>query len=225
MQTLDTRITPHGDVDDRAYWESYYAARKAPFAPSLFARYTFENNLKRGDSLIELGCGNGRDAIYFAEHGIRVDAVDQCANEMDYLAKAYQRDGLRFRAGDFTRLESGATFRHVYSRFTLHSISSERQVALLKWIAAVLEPGGHFHLEARGKKNELYRRGDAVAGEPDAYIFEGHFRRFLDLDETCAALKFAGLHIVEAVEAPGFSPFGDQDETFIRIVARRNPVR
>lgn len=225
MHTQEARLSPHVAVDDREYWENYYATRKTPFAPSLFARHTLATYLKHGDTLIELGCGNGRDAIHFSEHGIRVDAVDQCARELDYLGRTYARDGLRFRAGDFTRLDYGPRYRHIYSRFTLHSIPSERQEGLLKWIAATLEPGGLFHLEARGMKNELCKQGLAVSGEPDAYILDGHFRRFLDLDETCNALKLAGLAIVDAVEAPGFSPFGDQDETFMRIAACRGAER
>lgn len=221
MQTQETQLATPVEVDDREYWENYYATRKTPFAPSLFALHTLATYLKRGDALIELGCGNGRDAIHFSQHGIRVDAVDQCARELDYLQRTHAREGLRFRAGDFTRLGDGPRYRHVYSRFTLHSVSSERQAALLKWIGATLEPGGLFHLEARGLKNELCGQGLAVPAEPNAYILDGHFRRFLDLDATCNALSLTGLGIVEAIEAPGFSPFGDQDETFMRIVARR----
>lgn len=220
MPAQETQLAPSVEVDDREYWENYYATRKTPFDPSPFARHTLASHLKPGDSLIELGCGNGRDAVYFSANGVRVVAVDQCARELDFLAKTYAGSSLQFCPGDFTRLEYGSCFRHVYSRFTLHSISSERQSALLKWIGASLEPGGMFHLEARGMKNELYAQGHAVQGEPDAYILDGHFRRFLDLDTTCTALNLVGLTILDAVEAPGFSPFGGQDETFMRIAAR-----
>jgi hypothetical protein len=68
----------------------------------------------------------------------------------------------------------------------------------------------------------LYGKGKAVPTEDHAFIHDGHYRRFLDLDETCERLNGVGLQIVEAIEATGFAPFNGSDEHFIRIVARRS---
>ncbi|MBK7764431.1 MAG: hypothetical protein IPI46_13990 [Bacteroidetes bacterium] len=51
---------------DKNYWESYYAQQNAIMIQSPFAEYVAKNLIAICNSLIDLGCGNGRDAIYFA---------------------------------------------------------------------------------------------------------------------------------------------------------------
>ena len=51
---------------DKNYWKSIYSKQSEGERPSLFAIYIADNYDLEGKNLIELGCGNGRDAIYFA---------------------------------------------------------------------------------------------------------------------------------------------------------------
>jgi tellurite methyltransferase len=208
-------------VDDKRYWENFYSKKPHPFEPSLFAQYTLKKYLKPGHSLVELGCGNGRDAVYFARQGVRVIAIDQCENEIQFLSDSYRFDHLEFMCGDFTALGNHLRCTHVYSRFTLHSISKQRQADVVSWVYNSLEEEGYFCLEVRGKQNELYGKGTPVVEEPDAFIHDGHYRRFLDLEETHDMLRAEGLEVVESCEERGFSPFGGVDEKFVRIVAQK----
>ena len=64
------------------YWENYYKSRKDTHYPSLFAKFVLKNYVKRNSSLIEFGCGNGRDAKYFANNHINIIAFDQCEKEI-----------------------------------------------------------------------------------------------------------------------------------------------
>ena len=203
------------------YWERYYAAHKQPFAPSLFSKHVFHNYMSEGDSCIELGCGNGRDAVFFAENGIDITAYDQCAGEIGYLNRTYGKPGLKFLRADFTDLGTSAQYMHVYSRFTLHSITEEGQAALLAWLAPSIAPGGYFHVEFRGLNNDLYALGQAVENQPNAYIYEDHYRRFICKEEFTTELERWGLEILNSVETKGFSPFNDTDEVFARITARK----
>ena len=215
-----------GDVgsevsDSKEYWEQYYLERRKPFPPSLFSRYVAERYLRSGDSLIELGCGNGRDAVFFAEQGVSVTAMDQCENEIRFLAKTYGNDNLRFKCGDFTAQDDSVQYNHIYSRFTIHTISEDRQTSVLRWASQVVKIGGFFFLEFRGKKNELFRKGAPVPDEPDAYFYEGHYRRFIDPEHLSRQLEQAQFEVCECVEAAGFSPFAGTDETFARVIARK----
>ena len=59
------------------YWDEYYAARattRRPL-PSQFATFV-AGELERPHRVIELGCGNGRDSIFFASYGHQVTGVD-----------------------------------------------------------------------------------------------------------------------------------------------------
>ena len=59
------------------YWNSYYASRAVLklSAPSQFAAFVAQ---EAGDAhlIIEVGCGNGRDSLFFARHGFQVVAID-----------------------------------------------------------------------------------------------------------------------------------------------------
>lgn len=207
---------------DQEYWEEFYRKQNIPFSPSPFAIYVLEQYMKNGENTVELGCGNGRDAIYFAQNGIKVMAIDQCKEELEFLSEKYSLPNLEFKVDDFTVLSTEYKFDNVYSRFTLHSISKSNQMDLIKRIKQVLKPGGLFFVEARGQNNELYGKGKPVDNEKDAFIFDNHFRRFIDFSELVAFLKKNDFCIIEADEKKGFSPLNGKDETFMRIIAKNN---
>ena len=61
---------------DKSYWESYYTKIQKPFDSSTFAKFVL-NKMTPNQTIIDLGCGNGRDSIYFAENKIRTLGIDQ----------------------------------------------------------------------------------------------------------------------------------------------------
>jgi len=207
---------------DKKYWENYYSLPDStPNVPSLFAKFVLEHCLNEKDSIIELGCGNGRDCIFFARHNIKVYAVDQSEKEILALSKENFLDNLTFKAADFSKLPDGNPYEAVYSRFTLHSISEDEESRVVSWTARNLKPGGKFIIEARGKKNELYKKGEAVSGENDAYVYNHHYRRFIDKDNLDKKIIDSGLKIESSEEKTGFAPFEDTDYHFIRIIASK----
>lgn len=203
------------------YWEGIYKGGTIPESPSLFAQFVLDNYLSEGDSIIELGCGNGRDACFFARNKIGVIAVDQCDEEIEKLSR--DNDDIRnlsFKSGDFTNLDDyHEKFDAVYSRFTLHSVGANDQQRTLEWAKRNLKTGGRLCIETRGMKNELYQQGTAVAGEPDAFILNEHYRRFVDFSSFVENIEKTGFTISESHEDTGFAPFEDTDYHFIRVVA------
>lgn len=208
---------------DKHYWESFYAKQNSVMIPSLFAQFVKDTYIKPNVSLAELGCGNGRDAIFFADANIKVLAIDQVVGEIEFLRNRFEKlYNIKFLEADFTCLTDDSKFDVIYSRFTLHSISSVEEARVLNWAYTNLVKDGFFCIEVRGQKNEIYKLGDAVIGEPDAYIYNGHFRRFLNFESFCNNLKKCGFVLDFAKETNGFAPFNNDDETFIRIVAKKN---
>jgi tellurite methyltransferase len=205
---------------DKDYWEAFYAMQNKELKPSLFAKYVVEKIAKEQNNLIELGCGNGRDAILFANNQLNVLAVDQCKSEIEFLSHTYRKfENIKFKQKDFTSLPNDKKFHIVYSRFTLHSISSEQEKQVLKWAYKNLESEGFFCIEARGQKNEIYGKGEPVEGEKDAFILDNHYRRFINLEVLCTELKNIGFIIKQADENKGFAPYNGEDETYIRVIA------
>jgi len=207
---------------DKEYWSSYYKSLNHVLKPSLFARYVMSDIIKEHLSLVELGCGNGRDAICFANENINVLAVDQCEDEIKLLNNRYkQLQNIEFVSGDFSKLDDGRNFDIVYSRFTLHSVSKEQESRTLNWAYRNLNLNGCFCIEVRGEKNEIYKKGEKVIGEENAFILDGHYRRFLNFDELCNSLAQIGFTIEYASEEKGFAPFNGEDETYIRVIAKK----
>ena len=54
---------------DKNFWEQYYSINKEPFQPSSFAREVIQN-ISKNSTLLDVGCGNGRDSIFFANNSI-----------------------------------------------------------------------------------------------------------------------------------------------------------
>lgn len=206
---------------DKNYWKNYYEKQNAPLKASLFAEFVVENFLKENDSLIELGCGNGRDCTFFAHHNINVEAIDQCENEIAVLSEKNNFQNLKFTTADFTKLGKMELVDYVYSRFTLHSIKDKEETDVIKWSYEHIKNNGKLLIEARGKKNELYKLGEKVQSEQDAYIYENHYRRFIDIDILCKKLEDVGFKIILAEEKSGFAPFNDTDYIFLRVVASK----
>lgn len=68
-------------LTDRIDWESFYASgkRNPPFltdVPDASLVEWFEQRRFKPGSAVDLGCGNGRNAVYLAQRGCRVDAID-----------------------------------------------------------------------------------------------------------------------------------------------------
>ena len=207
---------------DKNYWKNIYSKQSEGEQPSLFAIHIAETIGVENKTLIELGCGNGRDAIFFANANAQVTAVDQCDNIIELLNHRFQKvDNLLFKCADFTCLDDVEKYDLVYSRFTLHSISKEQEKNVVNWAYRNLKPNGKLCIEVRGQKNEIYQVGIPVEGEPDAFILNDHYRRFIHFETFCNELGCLGFGIDFAKEQKGFAPYNGTDETYIRIIASR----
>ena len=55
----------------------------------------------------------------------------------------------------------------------------------------------------------------------DAYIHDGHYRRFVRAEELTAELEALGFAIDQLVESDGMATFGSDDPVVVRAVASR----
>ena len=71
-------------MDDNDYWNEYYLTHFKPIKHSVFAEYILPR-LDKNKTILELGCGNGGDIIYFFKNDLNVVGVDQVGHERYYL--------------------------------------------------------------------------------------------------------------------------------------------
>ena len=205
---------------DKKYWENYYETHSLPAKPSLFARFALENYMESEGNLIELGCGNGRDSIFFAENNITVYAIDQVKKEIDLLSDEYAMNGLTFLQGDFTQLDFDGPYTYIYSRFTLHSVSEEQEMNVLQWGRKSLSKTGVFFIEVRSVNDEKLQEGERLSANEN--LVDGHYRRYFELDIFREKLEMIGYEILYAEERTGFAPHPSEDPPVIRIVCKNS---
>lgn len=207
---------------DTPYWNEYYkkiAGEKA--LPSRFALDTVKV-MEKGRKLLELGCGNGRDSLFFWHNGMDVTGVDASDFSIKNLNEKYQAKNLRFICDDFVHsdLLQRETFDYCYARFVLHAIDAEQEIALLKNVGHTLTNGGLLFIEARSIHDDIYGKGICVG--PHAFLYNDHYRRFIDKDELCEQIhKNGDFEIRYMKEDRGFAPKGTSDPILLRAILER----
>lgn len=205
---------------DYKYWNNYYRQKLAPDEPSKFAQDMMEY-LEKDKKLIELGCGNGRDAIFFSGNRINVIAIDQSESSINDLNNKVYNDNIKFISDDFikTNILQESEFDYVYSRFTMHSISEEQEDILLSRVNNTLKKEGLFFIEVRSIKDDIYGLGKKIGR--NTYIYNEHTRRFIVMEELVKKLELIGFNIVFANESNDYAIYKDQNPVVIRIIAKK----
>lgn len=221
------RVLPDRETEydrDRNYWNSVYMGKTISEQPSDFAKAIINDVKMRGGNLLDLGCGNGRDSFFFHGNGLRVtgvDASDQVICRLLNQITTDKMDNIYFVCDDFVRCKALYQIKYdtIYSRFTLHAIEERQEDELLRNIIDSLKDSGRFCVEARTVKDDLYGKGKKV-GE-NAYIYNDHFRRFIDKDILRKKMVRMGFEIISIEESRGFSKTETEDPVLMRLVAGR----
>ena len=90
----------------------------------------------------------------------------------------------------------------IYSRFTLHAITEGQENELLRNVKEALNKGGIFCIEARTIHDEIFGKGQKVAH--NAFMYNNHFRRFIDINEFIEKWKNLGFRSLRLKRIKGF---------------------
>jgi bifunctional enzyme CysN/CysC len=197
------------------HWAEFYSGVEIPKEPSSFA-LEVSHHLPKKCRLLEVGCGNGRDASYFASVGHAVTALDTSATAIESCKASYKNGDLKFIAGSILNITEGTLFDAIYSRFCLHAMTPPEEDQFIKRSKELLTPTGRLFIECRSINDPLARKGEVIS--PTERIF-GHYRRFIIAEELVRKLKNIGLHLISLVEAGGVSKLGDDDPVVVRAIA------
>lgn len=204
--------------NDTAYWNKVYSQKTESGEPSLFA-IEMEQYMKPESTVVDLGCGSGRDSLFFAARNHKVLAVDLSSEAIRIISRA---------APEITAIEEDFVsflgkyenaFDYLYSRFSLHAISANREQAFIRRAYNSLKKGGILFIEARSIQDERFGRGEKIG--KNTFRYEGHARRFIDINELEKNLKTEGFLMEQIVQSRGFAPYGNEDPSIIRAICRK----
>jgi len=97
--------------------------------------------------VLEIGCGEGRDAIYLASKGFNVTAIDISEKAIQYAKENAKKAGVKvkFEALDFNKLsELKERFDFVLEWAIIHFIPYEKRKKYVEEIANLLNPQGKY---------------------------------------------------------------------------------
>lgn len=221
MSVVDLRT--HNKI--KRYWSRFYeqvhTAIPTPFAASVA--------VELGDKhlVVDLGCGNGRDSLFFASLGHRVHGFDLASSAIESCqarATDLGLDGATFQQLDICkpgllREMLRATSESddlkappvVYARFFFHAITEDEQALIIRALADGLPARSLCFFEFRTDKDEgTYKR------------IAGHYRRFVELDRFVArALRKGAFECIYRIEGQGMAKYLDEDPFVARVYLRR----
>ena len=175
-------------------------------------------------NIVELGSGNGRDAIFFAHHHHNVIAIDQSSaaiklerQKLDKEISQYLHPvTLDFVSENYIEYKDINAF---YSRFTMHSITKNDEEVLLPKIYSALSDDGLFCVEARTINDPLCGIGENCGD--NTFINNGHKRRFIDSQIFRDQLSELGFEELYFTEEDNLSIHKDDNPVLMRIISKK----
>ncbi len=158
----------------RSPWHREYVRTPAEYIwgtePSLLAREVSEL-LPPGARVLDLGCGEGRDSVFFAAQGFEVVGVDVSLAGLRKAERLARGRGVKARwlHGDMARLPLPGRFDLVYSCGTIHYVPKRARARLFRRLKALTLPGGyHAHIvftdrlvyREKGEVVDYFARGE-----------------------------------------------------------------
>lgn len=199
---------------DTTYWDRYYTGRSAPILPSQFA--VFMLGEINPESVVDIGCGSGRDSFWFAQQGIPTLGVDGSQAAIDMCrSRANGAKAIHFIRADVgdpglagTLLPAFNGSPLLYARFFLHAINEREQSALLGHVAKILgERGGAFAVEYRTVRDKALTK-----------VTDDHYRRYITPSDLIAEAALNGLACAYSVEGFGFAKYKADDAYCSRMI-------
>jgi tellurite methyltransferase len=170
----------------RSPWHREYVRTPAGYIwgtePSPFAREV-SDLLPTAARVLDLGCGEGRDSVFFAGQGFDVVGVDVSRAGLRKAERLARERGVKLRwlHGDMARLPLPGRVDLVYSCGTIHYVPRRARVRLFRRLKALTLPGGyHAHIvftdravyQEKGEVIEYFVRGELSRAYADWRVLQ-----------------------------------------------------
>jgi len=127
-------MTDYEKKKEIIYWNDYYNSKTKRHPNSEFSEFVL-GKIEEQSSLIDIGCGDGRDTHFFSKNKIFSKGVD-FSQETIKQNKPLSNKYLSFEHMDLESInELNETFEYAYCRFIFHSITENIESKLLYWLS------------------------------------------------------------------------------------------
>lgn len=160
-------------------------SRYATFSAMIFWHKHLRYALNGNNRLAELGCGNGRDSLFFAQHGEALRATEPGYAPLDIIAcdisetarqktrQAFEEQGLAERLdlrGDYNELSDlpGSSLLALYGCSSLHYQRPDKLAWTLFSLRHLLKTEGLLAVATKTRQASWYEEFQAEGSTPDA---------------------------------------------------------
>ncbi len=197
------------------YWDDFYREKTKGFRlPSQFAAFAL-SEFPSIQHVLEFGCGDGRDAMFFALYGRQVTAYDSSVEAVKSCRLLDVNDQVNFdvfQVSNRSALIAVAKHREeprlIYARFFLHALSTQDRLTFLQCLPDLMGDSGAVALEYRTVEDMRLPK-----------TFGGHHREYVDHEQICSTLEALGLKIRYQSQGTGYAKYGDEDAIVGRCIA------
>jgi len=207
--------------DQKEVWDRKHLAgehehfRESPSSFALVAESIFGPSSK----ILELGCGVGRDAVYFAEKGHDVVATDLSEVVIIQNRKVFDDSGVRFQVLDMRQPMpfDPESFDVVYANLSLHYYTDQDTRKIVQEVTRVLKPNGVLAFACKSTNDFHYGNGKEI--ERDVFVGKsGHVRHLFSIEYTQALLQDQfQIELIDEVT----EEYSAQKSAMVRCIARK----
>tara|TARA_B100000795_G_scaffold269598_1_gene259510 strand:- start:2580 stop:3218 length:639 start_codon:yes stop_codon:yes gene_type:complete len=207
---------------NKDFWNKYYLKNKKLTipSPSSFASFFYKKFLKKNDSIIEIGCGNGRDTFHFYKKTKKIIAIDQSKSAINKNIKLSKKllKKINFVNCDFEKINKNykKNIDFLYARFFLHTINLRQENVLIKQINSIKANCNiKIVLEFRTSKDKLKDKGKVLSKNTS---FTDHYRRFINVDNFLKKLKKNNFKVIYIKQGINLSKTKNDNPHLCRLV-------
>ncbi|MEW5921330.1 MAG: class I SAM-dependent methyltransferase [Bacillota bacterium] len=187
----------------QAHWENTFLQKpdmfgEAPSDPAVKAAEIFRK--EDITTILELGCGQGRDTLFFARKGFQVHALDYCEAGLRAIGEKAQKSGLSSsvitvehdvrKPFPFDNDFFDGSFSHMLFCMAL---TTEELTFIFQELQRVLKPGGIIVYTVRHTGDKHYKSG--IHRGEDMYETGGFIVHFFSKDKVKVLAK--GFDIID----------------------------
>ena len=148
------------------YWEKFYKKiRKKRLSQSSFANFVLKR-IKRNYTLLDFGCGDGRDTFFFSKYLQKIVGIDSCKYIImeNNLIKNKKIFFLNYNIKNkylypkLKKLISHKSINIVYARFFLHSLTNTEIRKFFLITKKIIKKNGSIFIEYRTDKDKKIKK-------------------------------------------------------------------
>ena len=201
------------------YWDKFYSGVDFKLKiPSQFAAFVAMEYLDKVNTIIDIGCGNGRDSAFFSSLGFKVIGIDASKKALEQIKKnSYVNT--KFFVGDISDktlrdiLKKNMSFEGknlIYSRFFLHAITDKIEEDFWNLANSLTSKGDFIALEFRTEKDEKL-----IKSTPD------HYRRFVSSKDVVKRASNFSFMCDYQIEGFGYAKYKNDNAHVSRLLLEK----